>query len=216
MIANNRMGTIMMRKLFVAGCDGHQSRTVITFAVVGLMSALCCSGIASAQVCNVDVSAMNFGTVTLSGSATADTTALLQASCTGLASQTIRLCSSATNSTLALPGGKVTKSGATQMLDFAFYSNPSRTVPWNKTIDIVLDGSGAGSMQLTLYGRLYGNGGATLPGQYLAGLDLGLSGDYSINVASCGGGVAFSAKAPAAVSSSKTAVTPLKAVTVKK
>src|SRR5262249_29911191 len=129
----------------------------------------------------------------LTANATVDTTGTLQATCRGNNNATMRVCPNFANGT----GGSTTGdprfmlNGSTQ-LNYNLYSDAARTTVWGSvldgfsstppTIDIPLDGSGNGTANVTIYGRIWAAQQTLPPGSYssaFSGTNSRISYDHS-------------------------------------
>ena len=116
--------------------------------------------------CGFTITNLSFGTVDLTLNTAFDITATLSANCTGDAGVVVRVCPNIN----AGSGGTTTGSprfmlSGSDKLNFDLYQDASRTVVWGSylwayssytapTIDITLNGGGAGSATATVYGRI--------------------------------------------------------------
>src|SRR5215813_5503486 len=128
--------------------------------------------------CGFTITNLNFGTVDLTLNTTIDSTATLSANCTGDAGTVVRVCPNIN----AGSGGTTTGSprvmlSGSDKLNFDLYQDSARTVVWGSylwayssytapTIDITLNGGGAGSATATIYGRIGSGQQALPPGSY--------------------------------------------------
>ncbi|HEY0328559.1 MAG TPA: spore coat U domain-containing protein [Rhodopseudomonas sp.] len=141
-----------------------------------LLVALLLPSAGFAQSCNFNIPGVAFGTVdTLSG-ATTDTTATLAISCTGISLTTIRICPSiGAGSAGATAAARQMTSGA-GTLNYQLYQDVGRSVIWGSfnwglpgtppTIDLTLALNGTGSVNVPIYGRVFGSQGSAGPGTY--------------------------------------------------
>jgi spore coat protein U domain-containing protein, fimbrial subunit CupE1/2/3/6 len=128
--------------------------------------------------CGFTITNLSFGTVDLTLNTAFDITATLSANCTGDAGVVVRVCPNIN----AGSGGTTTGSprfmlSGSDKLNFDLYQDASRTVVWGSylwayssytapTIDITLNGGGAGSATATIYGRISAGQQVLLPGSY--------------------------------------------------
>ena len=128
--------------------------------------------------CGFTITNLSFGTVDLTLNTAFDITATLSANCTGDAGVVVRVCPNIN----AGSGGTTTGSprfmlSGSDKLNFDLYQDASRTVVWGSylwayssytapTIDITLNGGGAGSATATVYGRISAGQQALPPGSY--------------------------------------------------
>jgi spore coat protein U-like protein len=128
--------------------------------------------------CGFTITNLSFGTVDLTLNMTIDSTATLSANCTGDAGVVVRVCPNIN----AGSGGTTTGSprfmlSGSDKLNFDLYQDASRTVVWGSylwayssytapTIDITLNGGGAGSATATVYGRISAGQQSLPPGSY--------------------------------------------------
>ena len=128
--------------------------------------------------CGFTITNLSFGTVDLTLNTAFDITATLSANCTGDAGVVVRVCPNIN----AGSGGTTTGSprfmlSGSDKLNFDLYQDASRTVVWGSylwayssytapTIDITLNGGGAGSATATVYGRISAGQQVLLPGSY--------------------------------------------------
>ncbi len=133
---------------------------------------------AAALNCTFTITNLSFGTVDLTQNTTIDTTATFTANCTGNSGLAVRVCPNIN----AGAGGTTTGSprfmlSGSDKLNFDLYQDAARTVIWGSylwsfssftapTIDITLNGSGAGSATATIYGRIRAGQQALPPGSY--------------------------------------------------
>jgi Spore Coat Protein U domain len=149
------------------------------------------AGSASAQVCTVDLTPLNFGVVTFSSAVRSnDSTATVSATCTGQPGEVVRICP-----TLAAAAGSSNKItllthtiDSSARMSYGLYSDVARQQPLAIGLDVPLDQSGRGTARYTIYGRLFANAASNRAGTYSVFVDLGFSGDYvSAGPASCRG-----------------------------
>jgi spore coat protein U-like protein len=128
--------------------------------------------------CGFTITNLSFGTVDLTLNTAFDITATLSANCTGDAGVVVRVCPNIN----AGSGGTTTGSprfmlSGSDKLNFDLYQDASRTVVWGSylwayssytapTIDITLNGGGAGSASATIYGRISAGQQVLPPGSY--------------------------------------------------
>ena len=128
--------------------------------------------------CGFTITNLSFGTVDLTLNTVFDITATLSANCTGDAGVVVRVCPNIN----AGSGGTTTGSprfmlSGSDKLNFDLYQDASRTVVWGSylwayssytapTIDITLNGGGAGSATATIYGRISAGQQVLPPGSY--------------------------------------------------
>jgi spore coat protein U-like protein len=128
--------------------------------------------------CGFSITNLSFATVDLTLNTALDITATLSANCTGDAGVVVRVCPNIN----AGSGGTTTGSprfmlSGSDKLNFDLYQDASRTVVWGSylwahssytapTIDITLNGGGAGSATATVYGRISAGQQALPPGSY--------------------------------------------------
>src|SRR4051812_24999583 len=128
--------------------------------------------------CGFTITNLSFGTVDLTLNTVFDITATLSANCTGDAGVVVRVCPNIN----AGSGGTTTGSprfmlSGSDKLNFDLYQDASRTVVWGSylwayssytapTIDITLNGGGAGSATATVYGRISAGQQSLPPGSY--------------------------------------------------
>ena len=128
--------------------------------------------------CGFTITNLSFGTVDLTLNTAFDITATLSANCTGDAGVVVRVCPNIN----AGSGGTTTGSprfmlSGSDKLNFDLYQDASRTVVWGSylwayssytapTIDITLNGGGAGSATATVYGRISAGQQVLPPGSY--------------------------------------------------
>ena len=128
--------------------------------------------------CGFTITNLSFGTVDLTLNTAFDITATLSANCTGDAGVVVRVCPNIN----AGSGGTTTGSprfmlSGSDKLNFDLYQDASRTVVWGSylwayssytapTIDITLNGGGAGSATATIYGRISAGQQVLPPGSY--------------------------------------------------
>ena len=128
--------------------------------------------------CGFTITNLSFGTVDLTLNTAFDITATLSANCTGDAGVVVRVCPNIN----AGSGGTTTGSprfmlSGSDKLNFDLYQDASRTVVWGSylwayssytapTIDITLNGGGAGSATATIYGRISSGQQSLPPGSY--------------------------------------------------
>jgi spore coat protein U-like protein len=128
--------------------------------------------------CGFTITNLSFGTVDLTLNTVFDITATLSANCTGDAGVVVRVCPNIN----AGSGGTTTGSprfmlSGSDKLNFDLYQDASRTVGWGSylwayssytapTIDITLNGGGAGSATATIYGRISAGQQVLPPGSY--------------------------------------------------
>lgn len=130
-----------------------------------------------AQTCTITPTAtINFGTVDVLLNAAVDITGNVAVSCTGTANQTVRVCLNMGDPNGGAVGGlRIAKSGANN-LSYQFYSDAARTVKWSswKTGGagvealVTLNAAGSGSLNKTIYGRVFAGQQTAPPGTYTA------------------------------------------------
>lgn len=129
---------------------------------------------AVAQSCTFSMPDLNFGTIDLTQNINFDTTATFQASCSGLANRTVRVCPNfgAGSGGVAAGGNpRYLLSGASQMR-FNIYRNATFTQVWGSrywgytptppTINVALNAAGTGTATVVARGRVP-TGQTTLP-----------------------------------------------------
>jgi spore coat protein U-like protein len=154
-------------------------RSVACCVAAVFAAAIACPVPAHAALnCTFTITNLSFGTVNLAQNTTIDTTATFTANCTGNSGQNVRICPNIN----AGSGGTTTGSprfmlSGTDKLNFDLYQDAARTVIWGSylwsfssftapTINITLNGSGAGSATATIYGRIRAGQQALPPGSY--------------------------------------------------
>lgn len=159
------------------------------FALAGL------SAPAAAQSCTAVISNVSFGTINLTTGLPSDTTATMDITCTGTASTTVRVCPN-----LGAGSGGTSGGGAPRLmtgtpsgnLAYNLYQDSGHSVVWGTVlggtgsatppvIDIVLDGSGNGSIARTVYGRVSGGQQTLAPGTFnssFSGTDATIAAQY--------------------------------------
>lgn len=144
-------------------------------AAVSVLSAVCAvSGTAAAQSCTFSMSNVDFGTINLAANINFDTTATFQASCSGTAGRTVRICPSFGSGSSGVAAGgdpRYMLLGATQ-LNYNIYRNAGRTLVWGSrfwghapippTINVLLNAAGVGTATFTAFARVP-SGQTTLP-----------------------------------------------------
>jgi spore coat protein U-like protein len=135
---------------------------------------------ARAQTCNFSFTAINFGSVDVTASASTDISGTFSASCSGgLAGSTVRVCphlGEGSQGAGANGSPRYMKSGA-DTLNYNLYSDAGHTTIWGSDlagwsgasppqIDMTLDGTGSGSTTRTVYGRVPGSQGSARVGTY--------------------------------------------------
>jgi spore coat protein U-like protein len=133
---------------------------------------------ACAQSCNFSVSDVNFGNVDFVAGGAVDSTATVQASCTGVPLTSVRICPSIG----AGSGGATATSrqmlGPSGALNYQLYQDAARTVVWGShqwgfaptppTIDLALGLNGSGSTTQTIFARLFAGQSTASAGAYLS------------------------------------------------
>jgi spore coat protein U-like protein len=158
-------------------------RSAILHCAIGALTAACAiaqpaPAHAAPINCGFTITNLSFGTVDLTLNTTIDSTATLSANCTGDAGVVVRVCPNIN----AGSGGTTTGSprfmlSGSDKLNFDLYQDASRTVVWGSylwayssytapTIDITLNGGGAGSATATVYGRISAGQQVLPPGSY--------------------------------------------------
>lgn len=134
---------------------------IATLAVLGALS-----GPAAAQSCTFSMQDIDFGTVNLASNTVYNTTAAFQASCSGIAGRTVRVCPNFGSGSGGVAAGgnpRFMLSGATT-LAYNIYRNAAVTNVWGSrfwgqpptppTINVVLNGAGVGTATFTARGRI--------------------------------------------------------------
>jgi spore coat protein U-like protein len=143
--------------------------------IVSVIATIACSTPAHAVLtCTFTITAVNFGNINLTANTVFTTTGTFTANCTGgTASSTARICPNINAGTGGTTTGnpRFMLNGATQ-LNYNLYSNAAHTTVWGSylwgfaqtppTINIALNGSGAGSATSTIFAQVSA-GQQTLP-----------------------------------------------------
>jgi spore coat protein U-like protein len=143
---------------------------------LALLVVMLLPGSALAQSCNFSVSTLAFGSLDTLTVANTDMTATLAISCTGTALSTIRICPSIG----AGSGGANTVArqmpSSSSTLNYQLYQDNGHSVIWGSynwalpgtppTINLTLGLGGTGSMNVTIFGRVFGSQGTATPGAY--------------------------------------------------
>ena len=130
--------------------------------------------------CTFTITNLNFGTVDLTTNATVDTTATFSANCSGGSSgANARICPNinAGSGGVGSGGNPRFMLNGTNQLNYNLYQNSARTTIWGSylwsspsvtppTINITLNGSGAGSTSATIFGRISAAQQTLPPGTY--------------------------------------------------
>src|SRR5258708_24549149 len=135
-------------------------------------------GPANAQSCTISAANGAYGVVDILSGAVDDTSTTFTASCTGTASQTVRLCvEMGPGSETDASGNRVLRTGSNDLLH-ELYTNSGRTTIWGSwgysiatytpypfgvTYDLALGGGGSANHTFTVYGRVQANQQTNLP-----------------------------------------------------
>jgi spore coat protein U-like protein len=152
---------------------------IIVYGALAIAATLAASSPAHARNpnCSFTITNVSFGTVDLTANTTFDTTGTLSATCRGDNNATMRVCPNFANGTGGSNSGdpRFMLNGSTQ-LNYNLYSDAARTIVWGShldgfastppTIDIPLNGSGNGSANVTIYGRIWAAQQTLPPGSY--------------------------------------------------
>jgi spore coat protein U-like protein len=137
---------------------------------------------AQAPSCTFGFSSINFGNVDVTSSANTDITGTFTVNCSGgVGNQTVRICphlAAGSEGAGANGSPRYMKSGANS-LTYNLHSDSGHTTVWGSNlagwsgvpppqIDLLLDGTGAGSTSRTVYGRVPGSQSAARVGTYLS------------------------------------------------
>lgn len=142
---------------------------------LAVLAALCAvTGRAEAQSCTFSMQDIDFGTINLASNTVYNTTATFQATCSGIAGRTVRVCPNfgAGSGGVAAGGNpRYMLSGATT-LNYNIYRNAAVTTVWGSrfwgfaptppTVNVNLNGAGVGTATFTARGRIP-NGQTTKP-----------------------------------------------------
>jgi len=134
---------------------------LVTFA------ALCAlAGRAEAQSCTFSMQNIDFGTINLAANVNFDINATFQASCSGIAGRTVRVCPNfgAGSGGVAAGGNPRYMLSGTTQLRYNIYRNNARTTVWGSrfwgfaptppTVNVTLNGAGVGSATFVARGRI--------------------------------------------------------------
>jgi spore coat protein U-like protein len=135
-------------------------------------------GAALAQSCSFGFTDVDFGNVDVTTGGSYDTTGTFSASCTGTAGATIRICPhvGAGSGGAGGNGSPRTMLKGGDSLNYNLYKDASRTAVWGSylagwsatppQVDLTLNGSGSGSVNTTVYGRVTGAQNTAAVGAY--------------------------------------------------
>lgn len=157
-------------------------RLAALIALAVALLALAAGGPARAQQpsCTTSVTNVNFGTIDLTLGTAIDTTATFALSCTGGANKTVRFCLNIGEGAYPAQSGgaqRVMSNGTSNLL-YGLYSNAARTTVWGSyywpyaatypspQVDLPLNGSGVGSTNVTIYGRIFASQQTLTTGSY--------------------------------------------------
>jgi spore coat protein U-like protein len=135
---------------------------------------------AAAQVCTFTNAGLNWGNINLAANTNFDLTGTFSATCTGIAGRTVRICPNFNAGT-----GGVNSNGTqrymlngTNKLAYNIYRNSARSSVWGSrtwglgptppTINVTLNSAGTGTVNTTMYGRVFSGQTALPAGTYLS------------------------------------------------
>ncbi len=136
--------------------------------------------VASAQeVCSWTVSNVAFGAVDVLGGGAVDVTANVQINCSGgLASLVARVCPNIGAGTGTATASVRNMANGGNLLAFQLYQDAARTTVWGSylwgfpatppTLTVSLNLAGSGTLNTTLYGRVFASQSTVPPGSYLS------------------------------------------------
>lgn len=138
----------------------------LLLAVTTLLVAITGPGRAAAQSCTFTMPDLNFGDIDLTTNVAFTTTASFQASCTGIAGRTVRVCPNfgAGSGGVAAGGNPRYMLSGVNQLSYNIYRNTAMTNVWGSrfwgqpptppTVNVVLNAAGVGTRSFTARGRI--------------------------------------------------------------
>jgi spore coat protein U-like protein len=144
---------------------------------IALLAGFGATGV-SAQTCTITRAGPAFGTVDVLLGAQVDATSAVSVRCTGTANRTVRVCLNMGDPNGGTIGGpRIMRSGVNN-LNYQIYSDAARTVKWSSWVgggagvEVLVPtgttGSNGATINLTMYGRVFGSQQTARTGAYSA------------------------------------------------